>query len=277
MLFLLSTGSLWSYSIERCFFLGKEAGYDGIELVVDHRWETRQASYLSQFVEKHQLPILAIHSPFMPHLPGWPADQPLRIELSVKLAEQLGAQVVVHHLPNRIGFAFLQSTKRRRFIPVPSNPEAGYRRWIENGYREFQSGTDVKLCIENMPALRKFGRRWSYSHWNTTSEISRFRYITIDTTHLGTWGLDPLKVYSELGEKVAHIHLSNYDGHEHQLPDNGQLQLDILLKRLSEDHYSGFVTLELYPEALHAGEPDDVVLTHLRNSLEFCHQSTEVD
>lgn len=274
MRFLFSTGSLWSYSIERCFRLAKKAGFDGLELVVDQRWESRQASYLIGLVDQHQLPILAIHSPFMPNLPGWPADQPSRIFYSVKLAERLDAQVVVHHLPSRVGFAFLQLPGRGVFVPTPTNPETGYRRWIEDQYREFQSGTDVKLCIENMPAYRRFGRRWNYSHWNTVADLARFTYLTMDTTHLGTWGMDPLEVYSQLGDRVAHFHLSNFDGREHQRPDQGHLPLDRLLERLSVDQYAGFVTLELYPEALHAGEPDEVILTHLRDCLDFCRRWT---
>jgi sugar phosphate isomerase/epimerase len=274
MRFLFSTGSLWSYSIERCFLLAAQAGYDGIELVVDHRWESRQASYIKDLIEQHELPVLAIHSPFMPNVPGWPEDQPSRILNSVKLAEQLGSQVVVHHLPSRIGFALLQFPGRRVFIPTPTNPESGYRRWIEKKYPEVQSGTDVKLCIENMPAYRRFGRRWSFSHWNTVAELSRFAHLTIDTTHLGTWGLDPVEIYSQLSDRVAHIHLSNFDGREHQRPDNGHLALDRLLKRITADRYDGFVTLELYPEALHAGEPDEVVLSQLRSCLDFCHHWT---
>ncbi len=274
MQFLFSTGSLWTYRVERCFQLASEAGYDGLELVVDHRWETRQADFLLALIERYQVPVMAIHSPFLPDLPGWPVDQPSRIQLCVKLAEQLEAKVVVHHLPSRIGFGALQIPGRRLFIPLPFKAEIGYRRWIEVEYQICQSETDVKLCIENMPAYRRFGRRWNYSHWNTIAELTRFANLTIDTTHLGTWGLDPLEVYLQLGGRAAHFHLSNFDGREHRRPDDGQLHLNARLERLSSDNYSGFVTLELFPEALQAGEPDEVVLTSMKECLDFCRHWT---
>jgi sugar phosphate isomerase/epimerase len=270
--FLFSTGSLWSYSIERCFLLAKEAGFDGLELVVDHRWDSRQEEYLNQLVERSGLPLLAIHSPFIPNVPGWPNDQPSRIQWSIELAKAVGANVVVHHLPTRIGFAWVQYIGRRFFVPMPTNPEGEYRRWIEGDYRQVQSSNEVKLCIENMPAYRRFGRRWNYCHWNTPFELARFSNITLDTTHLGSWNLDPLEVYTSLVDRVRHIHLSNYNGREHQRPENGNLRLDLLLRSLVSHDYAGHVTLELLPEALDAGGPDDRILDHLRSSLAYCRQ-----
>jgi sugar phosphate isomerase/epimerase len=274
MKILFSTGSLWSYSVERCFQLAADAGFDGLEIVVDHRWETRQAEILRPLIDQHRLPVLAIHSPFLPDLPGWPIDQPARIQHSVALAEQIGARVVVHHLPSRIGFGALQIPGRRLFIPLPFRAESDYRRWIEDDYGQYQSKTDVKLCMENMPAYRRFGRRWNYSYWNTVLDLHRFQNLTIDTTHLGTWDLDPLEVYSRLGGRVAHFHLSNFDGREHRRPSDGRLPLDTLLQRLSADDFPGFVSLEVYPEVLQAGEEDEIVLARMKECLDFCRVST---
>jgi sugar phosphate isomerase/epimerase len=276
MRFLFSTGSLWSYSIERCFHLAEQAGFDGIEVVIDQRWESRQSYYLAKLIERHRMPVLAVHSPFMPDIPGWPSDQPSRIQRAARLAEEVGADVVVHHLPARFGFAFVQSPGRRFFIPTPTNPEVGYRHWIESEYENFQSSTGVKLCIENMPAYRRFGRRWNYCHWNTPQKLNRFPNLTMDTTHLGTWGIDPLDFYSTLNSRIRHIHLSNYNNLEHQRPETGMLRLDHLLTRLAEDNYQNLITLELYPDALDAGEEDEVILGHLRTSLEYCRRWSEL-
>ena len=104
MRFLFSTGSLWSYSVERCFAFAAEAGYDGIELVVDARWETRQVDHVQSLIQRYRIPVLAVHSPFMGYVPGWPNDPVGRIEESVRLAAELGAEVVVHHLPLWMGY-----------------------------------------------------------------------------------------------------------------------------------------------------------------------------
>lgn len=270
MRFLLSSGSLWSYSLERVFRFAAEAGFDGLELLVDMRFETRQPDYLHQLMDRSNLPILAVHSPFLPNIPGWPHDQPERIGCSVDLASAVGAGVVVHHLPGRFGSIWVQMPGRFFPIPFPRNQDAGYRRWLETDYAAFQADTSVKLCIENMPAWQRFGRRWNLWRWNTIEEIARFPNLTMDTTHLGTWGLEADDVYPRWAGKVGHVHLSNFDGREHIRPENGRLKLDKFLKSLAESNYSGVVTLELQPNDLGAGEADEVIIGRLRTSLSHC-------
>jgi sugar phosphate isomerase/epimerase len=272
MQFIFSTGSLWSYSIERCFAFAAQAGFDGVEIMVDQRWETRQADYLRRLMNDYQLPIMAVHSPFMV-VPGWPEDNPGRILCSVTLAEAVGAQVVVHHLPARVGFVWVRAGAR--FFPLPApgwNPEKGYRHWVEGEYQALQASTPVTLCIENMPAYRRFGRRWNYAHWNTPAQMSRFPAITLDTTHLGTWGLDPVDVYPRLNSRVRHVHLSNYDGREHRRPEDGRLRLKEFLGRLAADNYQGAVSLELFPEVLDAGSADEKVVERMAMSLRYCRE-----
>lgn len=271
MQFIFSTGSLWSYSIERCFQFAAEAGYDGLELMADERWETRQPHYLQQLMTRYQLPVVAIHSPFSVFVPDWPSDQPGRIRQTVALAEAVGARVVIHHLPNRIGYFWLQIPGRTVPIPVPWNSERSYARWLEAEYKDVQAATVVTLAIENMPAYRRLGRRWRYSLWNTVDEIQRFPHLTLDTTHLGTWGLEPVEVYTQLAGRVAHIHLSNYKGgREHLRPETGRLKLDRLLARLAADGYSGAISLELQPDVLDAGQPDGKVVKRMADSLTYC-------
>lgn len=271
MQFLLSTGSLYTYGIERCFELARRAGFDGLEIMVDHRWDTRQPAYLRRLSNRHGLPILAVHSPFVPVVPGWPDDEPGRIRHSVALAEAVGARVVVHHLPDRMGSLWLHAGAWRQRIPVPFwDRHRGYRHWLENGYQEFQETTEVLLCIENMPALRRLRRRWQLNHWNTPEEILRFPHLTLDTTHLGTWGLDPAEVYARWQGHVRHVHLSNFDGQEHCRPEQGHLRLDRLLTCLAADRYDGAVTLELRPEVLEAGGSDEHVVNLLAESLSRC-------
>lgn len=270
MRFILSTGSLWSYSLERLFAFAAEAGFDGLELLVDMRWETRQAAYLHTLMHRHQLPILALHSPFLPNIPGWPHNQPERISCTVDLASELGAEVVVHHLPQRLGSVWVQIPGRFFPVPFPRNQDAPYRRWLEKEYRPFQATTSVKLCIENMPAYHRLGRRWNLWHWNSIEEIIQFPNLTMDTTHLGTWGLEPVEIYQKLQGRVSHIHLSNYDGREHIRPENGRLHLDQLLSHLSKTGYPGLVSLELQPDDLGAGQPDQTIIDRLKTSLNHC-------
>lgn len=269
MRFLFSTGSLYTYGLDRCFDLAARAGFDGMEVVVDQRWDTRHAPYINGLVERFGLPILALHAPFDAFaLPGWPAEAPDRIAATVKLAEEVGAKVVVHHLPLRWRIGRFQRRGIRVAVPLPG--ENDYMRWLQDDYEALQERTDVLLCIENLPAIRMRGRRLNMAAWNNAAEMARFRHVTMDTTHLGTWGIDPLRYYEGASGRVRHVHLSNFDGREHRRPEDGHLRLDRLLARLNVAGYDGAVTLELHPDALEAGAPDSRVQALMAESLAYC-------
>ena len=42
---VLSTGSLHNYSIKRIFALAAEIGFDGIEVIIGRKWDTRDPIY----------------------------------------------------------------------------------------------------------------------------------------------------------------------------------------------------------------------------------------
>ncbi len=278
MRFILSTGSLYNYSIDRVFAFAAEAGFDGIEMLIDHRWDTRQSDYLRHLMESHSLPIPALHSPFSRNCSGWGETESGAVARTAELAAELSAQVVVHHLPMRFGYAFLQAAGRNLLLPNPFDSGRQYATWLTEGYATLQSSTDVLLCIENLPAIRFLGRRVNPARWNahsraTLDEITRFPHITLDTTHLGTWGLDPLEVYDRWGKRVKHVHLSNFDGSEHRRPEDGSLRLNALLSRMAADGYSYSISLELHPDALEAGAPDSRIVDLLRGSLYYCRKA----
>lgn len=271
MRFIFSTGSLYTYSIERSFAFAQAAGFDGVEVMVDQRWDTRQAPYLHALMTRFELPILVLHAPLAKPVPGWPADQPGRIRRTVALAEAVGAEVVVHHLPRRLGFFRLMTT--RGMVPIPRlrNPERAYANWLETEYPVAQANTPVILCIENIPAVRVFGRKINPALWNTPDDMLRFPHITLDTTHLATWGLDPVAVFTQWGGRVGHIHLSNYQaGTQHLRPEIGSLRLDRFLGAVASSGYHGAVSLELHPHNLLAGQPDGRIVAALERSLAWC-------
>ena len=270
MRFLFSTGSLYTYSIARCFGFASAAGFDGIELMIDSRWDTRQTDFIETLINQYNLPVVAVHAPLRP-ISGWAEGVPARIQQTLNVAEVLGAVVVVHHLPMRVGFGEFRIKGRHYIIPFPWwSMHKDYIAWLDDGYGRLQETTDVQLCIENMPAKHYFGRKWSPSPWNTIEEIQRFSSLTMDTTHLGTWGLDPTEVYKQLSERVKHIHLSNYNGREHRRPEAGELRLDRLLTHLTATGYSGTITIEVSPDALDAGCDDTHMVNLLTTSLECC-------
>jgi sugar phosphate isomerase/epimerase len=271
----LSTGSLYSYGLARVFELGARAGYDGIEVIVDHRWDSRQPAYLRRLSADYGLPIVALHSPFAVEVDGWPADQLGRLQRTVPLAQEIGAPLVVTHLPFRIymimGHWHAYRPRHFRF-PVHLPRREPYYHLLRNGLAELEAGAGLTIAVENMPSQRLLGLRVNGYWFNSPAELERFPHLTLDTTHLGTWGLDPLAVYERLQERIAHVHLSNFDGKkEHRALSDGYLPLAELLRRLARDGYRGTITFESGPEMLDA-EDEARCLAALCRALEFCRE-----
>lgn len=270
----LSTGSLYSYGMARVFEMAAEVGYDGIEVLVDARWDSRQPGYLRRLVADYGLPIVAIHSPFVLDVPDWPADQLGRLQRTVALAQEIGVSTVVTHLPFRLhGIVghWHAYRPRRLFLPVPLPRREPYVGFLRHGVAALETETGVTVGIENMPSRRFLGLPLNLYWFNSPAGLEAFPHLTLDTTHLGTWGLDPLAVYERLRERVVHVHLSNYDGQEHRSPPDGRLPLAELLHRLARDGYQGVVTVETGPDALDAAD-EAKCLAALRRALAFCRE-----
>lgn len=274
----LSTGSLYTYGLARAFELAAEAGFDAMEVIVDHRWDSRQPAYLRRLCQETGLPIIAVHSPFTPHVPGWPHDPVGRLQKSAALARQVGAGVVVAHLPLRIRAAkveFYDSPSKPRSWPLFLPARRSYRRFLLNGLAQFEAAEGVQIGVENMPAHRVLGRRTSFYALNYLEALAKFPHLTLDTTHLGTWGLDPVAVYERLKGRVIHAHLSNFNGQQHRLLEDGHLPLGTFLQQLAQDGYERAVSVELGPDVLQA-EDEAKVREHLERMLAFCREQLDL-
>ncbi len=273
-LIALSTGSLYNYGTARVFELAAQAGYDGTEVLVDERWDTRQPAYLRRLSADYGLPIVALHSPFVDRVSGWPDDQLGRLRHTLALAQEVGASTVVTHLPFRLHFMVISwqdSRPRCLSFPLPFVHREPYRDFLHNGLAALEADTGITVAVENMPVRRLFGIRVSRYWFDTPAKLAGLPHLTLDTTHLGTWGLDPLAVYERLRERVAHVHLSNFDGKEHRSPPDGRLPLAELLCRMARDGYQGIVTVEASPDALNAAD-ETQCLAALRRALAFCRE-----
>lgn len=272
-LITLSTGSLHSYGLNRAFELAGEVGFDGIEVLIDQRPDTFQPHYLRRLQREQELPILALHSPFFP-ADTWERGDLACVRRTVALAQEVGAGVVIAHLPRCISHVLVQFLWRkghRAVLPVPWGGDREWLAFIQDGLAHLEAVTGVTIAVENMPARRIGPFRLNGCWLNTPQEMEVLPHITLDTTHLGTLGYDLLAVYEQLKDRVAHVHLSNFNGKEHRLLDDGHLPLAQLLEWLGADGYRGLITLETNPNALKA-EDEDQVRANLRRSLDFCRQ-----
>lgn len=262
----LSTGTVYNLGLERVFQLAAGAGYDGIELLVDARRDTYDVAYLEQLSERVGLPILSVHTPFMARVDGWPGDSQGRVEQAIRLAQDLGAGMVVAHAPLcwHVLRLHLQGALGERWLqwvlPWRDRAEGRFGEWLEKEVPLIEVQSGVQVAVENMPCMRCCGRRIAAHGTATAAAMQRWRRVVLDTTHWGTWGVDPLVAYRELRGRVAHVHLSDYDGREHRVPYKGCLGLERLLAALAEDGFGGTVVVELDPWAVAEGDWSDAHL-----------------
>lgn len=274
---LLSTGTLNTLGMARIFALAAEVGFDGIESMIDRRWDTRDAGYLRRLSAEHGLPVAVLHSPFLPDVDGWPGDQLGRLQRTLAVAQELGVSFVVTHLPYRLylmSFSWGGPKPWRFTAPIPWRRQEPYYHLLRDGrVAELEKESGVVIGVENMPARRFLGRKLDPYWFNRADALRRFPHLTLDTTHLGTWGMDPVATYEKLKERVRHVHLSNFaDGVEHRPPTDGQLDLRAFLRTLSRSGYDGTISVEGEPAAFHA-EDEAQCLAELRRALAFCREN----
>jgi sugar phosphate isomerase/epimerase len=99
---VFSTGSLYPFGLERVYAWISEAGFDGVEVMMDERWDTHQEAYLKGLVQRYGVPILAFHAPLFRG--AWrlgPGETLVRV---ARLAARIEVPVVVAHPPPRLSW-----------------------------------------------------------------------------------------------------------------------------------------------------------------------------
>jgi len=260
MILSLSTGCLFTLPFQRIFELSAEAGFDGVELIINRSFERIDAARLVRSLQKITT-IHSIHSPFM-EIDGW-GGKIDSLNYSVQLAAECGIPLVNFHPP---------SWKKL---------EIGFWRWLYS-IRDFQKeiGMDgsVMVTLENMPSFGK----WKINP-NILSNTQRMvdfiqqhnLYMTFDCTHMGSGKTNFITDFTLCynSQRVRNIHFSDYGhGREHLLPGHGILPLTRFLNHLRNTDYQRTVTLELDPRELPKGEV--YLLESLKEIVTFLRTET---
>jgi sugar phosphate isomerase/epimerase len=265
----LSTGSLHTYGTARVAHLAAAAGFDGLELMVDERWDTRDPAYLKEVVRAAALPILSVHAPFRSE---WGGDEIGRLRRTVDLAHAVGASTVVVHPPLRYRWVALRYPPFANIAfltPVPAKPR--YRRWLATELDAYRTRVSVTIAVENMPRHRLGPCLVNLFDLNEIRDLRHFSAITLDTAHVGTWGVDLLETYEVLADRIVHVHLSNYNGRQHRLLQDGSLALGPFLAALRRRRFAGVIVVELEPDSAGAGD-DARVRERLASTVAFCRE-----
>jgi sugar phosphate isomerase/epimerase len=254
---IFSTGSLYPFGLERVYSWAAETGFDGVEIMMDERWDTHQRYYLEHLQERHGLRILALHPPLRRGAWNLPPEETL--VRSARLAYVVGVPVVVAH------------------PPPPGRP---LERWAAGPLREARS-TGVSVAVENMPRgeprrIFSIGRLRSCY---LPEHLLGLGDVTLDTSHVGASKVDLMRAHAALATQLRHVHLSDSDltgGDQHRLPGKGRLPLKPFLSALARSDYPGAVSLELKPWPL--GAPDsDTIRERMRGALEFARAALAED
>jgi len=268
----LSTASLYLYPLRRVFALGRETGYDGLELALGPGPIPQDGSALRQLSQEYGLPIFSMHPPMVP-LPG--RSHHRLLPQMMRLAHELGCPLVVIHAPKA------RSLSEGLGAEYAAAVEACVEGWKEGSPR---------LCLENQAVFRAEDRSYALCR---PQNLCRFAdrldvLITLDTAHAASFPYELGEAYEALAERLVNVHLSDFrEGlsippwfnlhsyfKHHQIPGEGDLPLMPFLKRLKGDVYDGIITVEVSPFSLQAWRPAKV-RENLRRCLDFVREALD--
>lgn len=225
----LSTSSVYPLKVVDGFRLAAELGYDGVEVMVYTDPVSQDADALRDLVQRHQIPIVSIHAPTLlltqrvMHSAPWP-----KIDLSIELAQAVGADTVVAHPPFR-----WQRVYAREFV---------------EGVALREHDTGVTVSVENMYPWRA-GQRLVQAylpHWDPVEQP--YDHVTLDLSHAATALEDSLEMAQALGGRLHHIHLTDGLGSaldEHLVPGRGSQPAAGVLQHVRDHGIGGSVVVEV--------------------------------
>ena len=255
MQILLSNGCVHDRPFEWILDAVQATGFHGIELLLGPELQGALDEY-AELARERQVAIAAVHAPFFAW-PVWGGDYWQSIAKSIEFASGVGAGVVTFHPPSAA-------------VPTMAEQDLVYHLKKLLPLAE-QSG--IYLALENMPQPGSLDGILS-AILTKTPDLLRFAiaknlWLTLDATHLASWGRDVVTVYEALAPRVRNIHFSDFEGGaEHLLPGRGDQPLDRLLHKVREQVPPPVITLEIASETFHT-EDDEAVLSHLRDAYQF--------
>jgi len=227
---MISTAPFFRQPVREGLRAVAEAGFRSVEVMVTHDPDTQEPDRLGGLAGACGLQVAAVHAPFLIVTRRvWTPDPIEKIRRAVRLAEGVGAPLVVVHPPYRW--------------------QVDYRRWIADELPAFGSDAGVTVAVENMFPIRLPGmppaRFHSERHRDAAQDAPG---LVLDTSHAAVSGIDIRAALTRGGDRIRHIHLSNNAGKgwDSHLPlgGGGILPIDEFLDDLAHG-FTGTVSLEL--------------------------------
>jgi sugar phosphate isomerase/epimerase len=225
----LSTASVYPGTCATTFELAARLGYDGVEVMVWNDPVSQEAGALLALSRHYGVPIVSIHAPTLLLTQRvWGTDPWAKVDRSVDLAAQVGAEVVVLHPPFRW--------------------QRDYAGQFADGVAVREHEWGVRLAVENMFPWRARGRELQAYLPGWDPVPMPYDHVTLDLSHTATAGSDAMAMTRALQERLAHVHLADGTGtsrDEHLVPGRGGQPCGPLLEHLAEGGFSGEVVVEV--------------------------------
>jgi sugar phosphate isomerase/epimerase len=223
---LASTGPLLLRPLGWVMDAIADAGYTGAEVLLTHNADTRDPGKVLAFAREAGLDVPVVHGPYMVLLrrvlsPNYRA----KTQASLELAAEMGARTMVAHAPYRW--------------------ERAARSWLGSGEAgRLGHELGVAFAMENLYPVA--GR--SLSTVVRPEDLAPFEHVVFDTSHFAVAGVDLFEAWDTLGDRVAHLHVSDNLGggkDSHAPIGSGILPLEAFLGHVGASGYRGMITLEL--------------------------------
>jgi sugar phosphate isomerase/epimerase len=255
--FSLSTGTLYPYPLRRVFRWARQAGFDGVELVVNPEAIARGGRAVRQLAHAEGIEIFSAHPSVVP-LPGW-REREGGMARTIGLAQDAGIGLVIMHTP--------------RSTSLDEGEGLLFRQRIE-GWQDQLAGSGLALAVENKAIRAEAQRHYALTPLDRLQAFAAQHDLglVLDTAHAGTAGEDLNHASRLFGSRLVNVHLSDLGGRvtlaslpvvyrffgEHRFPGVGDLALASLLGELGGSGYGGLVTLEVNPWSVRAWWPPAV-------------------
>lgn len=240
----LSTASVYPEGCAAGFALARRLGYDGVEVMVWTDPISQEPGALAALSRHHGIPILSVHAPTLLLTQRvWSTDPWTKVDKSIELALEVGAETVVLHPPFRW--------------------QRDYAREFVDGVALRERETGIRLAVENMFPWRARNREYLAYLPGWDPVPLAYANVTLDLSHTATAGSDALQMADDLGPRLTHVHLADGTGSakdEHLVPGRGGQPCAEFLETLATQGYSGTVVVEVGTRKL-APEEREVDLT----------------
>ena len=225
----LSTASVYPESCEQTFRYAADYGYDGVEVMVTTDPVTQDTAAVAELSRRFGVPTTSIHAPCLLITQFvWGTDPTEKLRRSVRMADDLGAGVVVIHPPFRW---------QRDYAD-------GFLELVE----ELSSAGGAQVSVENMFPWWVPGRRMGAYAPDWDPRTFTTPHVTLDVSHCAAAQVECTAMASDLSGRLRHVHFTDGSGSakdEHLVPGQGNQPVAALVISLGAAGFDGDIVLEL--------------------------------